>query len=414
MTKLTFILSAIYSFLIVTNGVKSIDKIFNISQDDNLHRNLITINLIGSHSIPLVELNHMITKMKLNLATGLWSPRPLNLTAGHLALYSQALKASCHDPFDFYGQNVVHKMAEMAVTTKFERQLVDLTLCILSNSSEQFKNLMGSRLASIVEAEHSMDMDTMTIRSLLFTCYLNLEPNLGHVRHEMADILARIFSAQEANGSFRNSIITTALVLQAATVSGLQRFNYLWNRKSAVEFINGKSADRLLNPLEAYYVVPAFHEPWSSISCKEYKDSSQMALSSAEDSESIWTPFLNWFTGSKTVPETLVNLSLSRWVMAKGNGTKVALTTAQGSSVLHALQEAALLHSDFVYKGTESSHGFYLTSVGQVAESLGDKAHWMIYQVDANGESVPLKETMGKKVVNDGDHYALWFHQVDY
>lgn len=109
---------------------------------DHVHRNLITLNLfrhlLDGQMIELIE-----TKMMLQLATHLWSPRHSShqLTPGQLALYVQALKASCVDPTNFYGEDIVAKLEKMAknATSSFEKHLVHFTLCLNAELPEHLK-----------------------------------------------------------------------------------------------------------------------------------------------------------------------------------------------------------------------------------------------------------------------------------
>lgn len=98
----------------------------------------------------------------------------------------------------------------------------------------------------------------------------------------------------------------------------------------------------------AYFVVPAFYETWSHISCRRGQLRSSPAQ---EEAKSILAPLIKWWQGNKrdTPVDDNVSMTLSRWINVDGNGTRVALDVPKGSNLMHALKAAARRHTDFHY-----------------------------------------------------------------
>lgn len=124
-----------------------------IQDEENLAINLITLNLLpqqlSRHKLDLLE-----TKLKLVLATKLWSPNPAFISPVSKSLYIQALRASCVNPFDFYGHDVVTDLARdfrkitlhsngTTDSSDFDTHLIAFTICLVSENTTAFEGLIG-------------------------------------------------------------------------------------------------------------------------------------------------------------------------------------------------------------------------------------------------------------------------------
>ena len=387
------------------------EQLFDKNQD-NLHRNLITLNLF-QHKLPRRSLELLETRLQLQLTTKLWSPQASPVSAGQMALYIQGLKASCVDPFNFYGLDLVQKMSKGKSVSRFDEWLIQFTLCLMSSNKTQFESLMGSsRLQSLLEVDHQdiirfnsisdetvrkrdsnvtdeklkaivkNNTDTMAMKALTLCCYSKFAPDNNTIKHDLNDELAKILWTQEADGSFNGNLITTALALQAFIESGLDKLSFLWNRKAAVEYINN-NLDKL-EAIDAYHVVPAFHETWLQIGCKK---SRWTAREKEAEQRSLFANVYRWFSRGPAP----VKLTLSRWVNIQGNGTNVSVSVPGGSDLMKALKHAAKNQTVFNYDGTQTSSGFYVRSVGDIVED-GDSS-WTIHHVKDNGTTMLTRQS---------------------
>lgn len=364
-----------------------------LGDEENIHRNLVTLNLF-EHQIERRAIELLETKLQLQLATKLWSPKAENISAGQLALYGQAVKASCLDPRDFYGMDLVERLAKQEAKSLFEGLLLDFSVCVLSADATSFEQLLGERLEALLEHKNDHSTDILAMRTLVVSCYKRLKPEGHLIRHDLHDLIAKLLLRQKGDGSFDGSPITTSLVLQAFLDSGLQKLDFLWNRKAAVDFLNQLDSKNLTS-LEAYFVVPAFHEAWSQIGCKHDRlvnTSSTPIQVSREETKNALTALYSWFRGTGNEGANSVNLTLSRWVNVQGNGTKVTLHVPRGSSLMKALKTAAREHTDFAYGGTHTGQGFYVQSLGNLSESEIDKSHWLLYRVNGTSSNKSREE----------------------
>lgn len=393
MTHLTVIIAGLTRGLDVDHLY---EDIFNV---DHLHRNLITLNLFP-HRLSYRIIEMLETKLKLKLATSLWSPKAVDLSGGQIALYIQALKASCSDPRDFYGLDLIKELRKSIPKSEFEEHLMSLTFCITAPDVEKFEAYMGQeRLTSLLnrteenKGSYSNDSDTMALRSLALSCYSKLTPSNETIRHNLNDRLAEILMLQDPNdGSFGGSLISTSLVLQAFIDSGLNELSFLWNRRAASQFINTHLNQ--MNSLDAYYVVPAFHETWQNIGCKKNRSLTQEEKDAEE--KSLFSSVYKWFDKQKTS-----NVTISRWVNVEGNGTKVSLSIPQGSTLMKALKDAAKKESTFTYDGDETTDGYYVKDVGYQREDPSTNHYWIVHQQKSEDEphvTKPIKESKSHKL----------------
>lgn len=270
--------------------------------ESSLNRNLITLNLfpqrIGGQSIELLR-----TKLQLQLSIRLWSKQKMYISATDLSYYIQSLTASCIDPRNFYGLDLVHQLNESlwkenATIEGYDRYFALFTMCLVSKNSDEFEKSVGSfninqlldtkkviNDESIRNNKHEIaqlnhpsklcsskeEMKGTFMQTIALSCYSKLEPRKVKVEKDLNDIMARILRTQNIDdGSFGGQdVITTSLAVQSAIESDVGKLFFLWNRKKAINFINKYIINATAD--EIYYIIPAFHETWSKIRCKNKK-----------------------------------------------------------------------------------------------------------------------------------------------
>lgn len=273
--------------------------------DENLHRNLITLNLFP-HRLHDDKMDLLRTRLKLQLSTRLWSPKRVDIRAIDLSLYIQSLLASCENPYSFYGFDLVDLLnqsiaRENFTLVGFDRYLSLFTMCLVSNSADEFeanvgefnirdlindKNVINDH--SITENQHviaqlshpntacykSSEMKEILMKTMATSCYSKLKSSKDNHLHRNAmrdlnDMMAKVMHSQNKDGSFGDQdLATTTLAVQAIIESGFGKLVFLWNRKKAIAFINERLKSNETTAEQAYYAVPAFYKTWSKIECR--------------------------------------------------------------------------------------------------------------------------------------------------
>ena len=344
-------LAATFWLVLPSDGIEVRSLYSNVILDEkNLHRNIISLNLLPKR-LPIDKLTLLETQLKLQLSTKLWSPRAEVIGTEDLALYIQALHASCFNPFDFYGVNLVQMLTnytsqpEKYKVTSFEDHLTTLTLCLLSKNASHFTSLLGSaeKLDRLLGRHNGpidslqylrpfparnasnllpdpMSTNDLLMKSLAVSCYARHVPHDRNIRFELNDLMASVFMTQNiTDGSFNGSITTTSLAVQAFIESGLDRLSFLWDRRKAVNFIMNSVHGRDVNATLAYFMVPAFHRTWHEIQCWN-KSNSFNHVDTEDEYVRTWTRALNQVLNQA---DSSVNVTVSRWVYRAGRITPV-------------------------------------------------------------------------------------------
>ena len=417
-----------------------------IQDEDNLHRNMITLNLLPKQ-LPSDKMELLETRLKLELATKLWSPSPVHLSPEVKALYIQALKASCMNPFDFYGYDLVSDLAndyrntfsdssqlfnDSTQSREFNQHQVAFTLCLVSNNSSQFESLIGNdQLQSLLKIEeiHSRSvhqnhhdvqfseqqensatfdqsvkieqgLNELLMKFMSVSCYSKLNEFNQTIRNDLNDLLAKILLKQNPEtGSFGGKMITTALAVQAFIESGLDRLSFLWDRRKALHFINEHLKEAGNSSQEVYFTVPAFHRTWHEIGCRDRTNENNII--SDEDikrvmsySEALKEILSDRISNSSSMSST-INVTLSRWVqLSPEQKAKIVVPVPPKSFLLKVIKEAAKVNPSFKYDTIQSSlYGTYIKSLGDVEENKSLKKHWTIHQEMEKDQLQPVNQS---------------------
>jgi hypothetical protein len=346
-----------------------------IQDQNNLHRNIISLNLLTrkpAKGLPADKMALLETQLKLQVATRLWSPQAQEIPTEDLALYIQAMHATCINPFNFFGVNLVdmlrHRVSGKSTVQPFESHLTAFTMCLLSKNESDFKSLMGSesQLMDLIgrrndsadsdrqhlihvkqrSNEHKMSTNDCLMKAMAISCYAKLVPQNRSIRIRLNDLMGNVFHTQDSTtGSFNDSVLTTSLALQALSEAGLDRLSFLWDRKKAVNFINTRVREMDIDATLAYYLVPAFHKTWHEIQC--WNDTKLANQDADKESARDWTRALNVVLNQG---DASVNVTLSRWVYdSSGEKTKVSVNIPPEESLLKALKEAVKTSTTYHY-----------------------------------------------------------------
>lgn len=223
----------------------------------------------------------------------------VDLTAYDLSMYIQSLVASCADPRDFYGIDLLDQLnvsihqENFAQLDGFSRYMALFTMCLVSDSADHFTRYVGQvnvndlldatyiiNDASISNNNHQVaqqnhagancatfkQMDAILMKTMAASCYLRLKPINLNLQRDVNDVIARITKTQNADGSFGDhTLTTTALALQVLIDSHMDKVPF-FNRKKAMKFILQQLNETTAQ--DAYFLVPAYYRSWSRIRCR--------------------------------------------------------------------------------------------------------------------------------------------------
>nr|XP_018902959.1 PREDICTED: uncharacterized protein CG3556 isoform X2 [Bemisia tabaci] len=165
------------------------------------------------------------------------------LTPGKIALYSLALSATCNDPRQFHGHDLIGSLLHHEAESDVDFSLSVLAIC---NAGAHIRKRNLRRLLNIANSKHTVETLSSVVMALQCIVEDHRNRNLEHYTNKPLLTLARL---QQADGSF-GSLHGTALAAQA-----LQDENELWNRSSAISWLVNHQ-----NPDGGFFDVPTTAE----------------------------------------------------------------------------------------------------------------------------------------------------------
>ncbi|PRD21991.1 UNVERIFIED_CONTAM: hypothetical protein NCL1_50298 [Trichonephila clavipes] len=156
------------------------------------------------------------------------------MTLTDIALYINALMASCRDPRNFYGNDLVETLRNRVSSTrnvgKFVNPAVYLTLCLNNDSTyddtRSIHEILYSRNASLRR------IDIQALSMLTATCAFHSNKSLTA---EVYEGFKRQFLNKLKSKNFTGNIYEAALVMQALNEAKLDEME--WKRSDLKKFL---------------------------------------------------------------------------------------------------------------------------------------------------------------------------------
>lgn len=308
------------------------------------------------------------------LTTYLWSH-------GKLAHYILGLKATCQDPRNFYGHNLIEKL-EVHVdnstyyfqNNKFSLSLVVLAICESNEEvKEKYLNMLIQNSGSYTTEEASMVL-------MALSC-VNKSSTMA-TKEEIEDYIVK--KQNSSDGSFGDEH-TTGLAIQALIASG--RKDIKQNITKGIESLikmqaNGNgimnnvgSVNQILPALAKKSLVDIGKTPCVS--------PTTVAPSTSEPSITI----------TITVVDTLSSHINKTWIVEVPN--QVTLYDA-----LIRLQNQ---NTEFWFTSVLHSFGHSIESINGISTSSENRTYWSLLKAP----NIPSRKGVSSVIVNNGDHYIF-------
>nr|XP_042907457.1 uncharacterized protein CG3556-like isoform X2 [Parasteatoda tepidariorum] len=163
-----------------------------------------------------------------------------SLSAEQLSMFINSLLVTCHNPRQFYGQNLIKRLKEQVQsTTNFTHPIAYLTLC---NAKEPWPLKATSDLNKILstDADYPFVRDYQAFAVMAVSCYENQTKLLNQVeysslRTNYENVIKLFKESQLSDGSFGN-LHTTSLITQALISRG-QEYEKGWKFYATVQYL---------------------------------------------------------------------------------------------------------------------------------------------------------------------------------
>ncbi|XP_042907460.1 uncharacterized protein CG3556 isoform X2 [Parasteatoda tepidariorum] len=162
------------------------------------------------------------------------------LSAEQLSMFINSLLVTCHNPRQFYGQNLIKRLKEQVQsTTNFTHPIAYLTLC---NAKEPWPLKAIAALNKILntDADYPFVRDYQAFAVMAVSCYENQTKLLNKVEYSSLktnyeNVIQLFKETQLSDGSFGN-LHTTSLITQALISSG-QEYEKDWKLNATVQYL---------------------------------------------------------------------------------------------------------------------------------------------------------------------------------
>ncbi|GFX30304.1 uncharacterized protein TNCV_1964111 [Trichonephila clavipes] len=176
----------------------------------------------------------MVKQLEIQLALDIARNGTKTMTLTDIALYINALMASCRDPRNFYGNDLVETLRNRVSSTrnvgKFVNPAVYLTLCLNNDSTyddtRSIHEILYSRNASLRR------IDIQALSMLTATCAFHSNKSLTA---EVYEGFKRQFLNKLKSKNFTGNIYEAALVMQALNEAKLDEME--WKRSDLKKFL---------------------------------------------------------------------------------------------------------------------------------------------------------------------------------
>ncbi|GBM63838.1 Uncharacterized protein CG3556 [Araneus ventricosus] len=201
----------------------------------------------------VLEEELMAKETEIKIAVALLRP---SLTSSELSMFIHALLATCHDPRDFYGNNLVKRLKEQVENSQnISHPISYLALC---NAHESWPLKADSDLKSILNSslEYPFVKDLQAMSILALSCKANSTEN------SLTSTTSRLYkhnseklkTLQMEDGSFGN-LHTTALIIQALIASG-QENSKDWKLNATIQYLMKELNSPYVDFLSVYLALP--------------------------------------------------------------------------------------------------------------------------------------------------------------
>ncbi|XP_042912596.2 uncharacterized protein CG3556, partial [Parasteatoda tepidariorum] len=162
------------------------------------------------------------------------------LSAQQLSMFINSLLVTCHNPRQFYGQNLIKRLKEQVQsTTNFTHPIAYLTLC---NAKEPWPLKAFTDINKILstDADYPFVRDYQAFAVMAVSCYENQTKLLNKVEYSSLktnyeNVIKLFKETQLSDGSFGN-LHTTSLITQALISSG-QEYEKDWKLNATVHYL---------------------------------------------------------------------------------------------------------------------------------------------------------------------------------
>ncbi|XP_055943849.1 uncharacterized protein CG3556-like [Argiope bruennichi] len=229
---------------------------------ENTHRGVIALSLATEKNATGIDIegNLMVKQLEVQALASLLRNETDPLSANQLSMFVNALVASCQDPYNFHGYDLVKLLKEKVETSSLTNRPVSyLALC---NAGETLPVNATNDLSEVLnsDSEYPFLLDVQAAAVMAFSCVETIAhngTNSSLIDKDYEEAIARFKKLQLEDGSFGN-IYTSAIVTQAL-ISAAEENSKDWNLNGAVSYLMKYLNSTSVDFLATYLILPVLN-----------------------------------------------------------------------------------------------------------------------------------------------------------
>lgn len=365
-----------------------------LSNDSDYHPDNITTQII-------------IKQMKLQLSKTLLLNDVDEIEAYEIASYVHAFLATCSNPRDFQGFDLVKLLEETLRNSKSINPMVALVICNANGT------LSHQQIWKLVEIFSKNDLpywiDSRALALMALTCMKsrNKLSNLtDRNKDQIFDLVRekrRLAKLQNKDGSFGN-IYTSALLVQALiTAEGNATDQISWNITKAVDFLisHQKPDGFFSDSLATYLILPILNGKTllnlGNLSCHSEKpDTENETVWEELDSKGQEKHRVSYFIFVGKDKDIVFSLSL-----------RVPINT----TFYDIMRLAAELDNKFRFQYIDYTWGKYVYSIFGIVNHPEERNYWQLYKISQN--TTFLQPPPDKVIPEEDEMFVYWYKSMN-
>ncbi|XP_071043201.1 uncharacterized protein CG3556 isoform X4 [Parasteatoda tepidariorum] len=330
------------------------------------------------------------------------------LSAEQLSMFINSLLVTCHNPRQFYGQNLIKRLKEQVQsTTNFTHPIAYLTLC---NAKEPWPLKAIADLNKILstDADNTFVRDYQAFAVMAISCYENQTQllNAGEyssLKTNYENVIKLFKVAQLSDGSFGN-LHTTSLITQALISSG-QEYKKDWKLNATVHY--------LLEQLSSTHDVVSSSLTLPVLNAKSISDISKVncTLNARRNGFVNQASEMNDYTGPK------VRVRYSLYVGDEKDVIHtISLRVPENYTAFEVMKLAETEDPKYTFIYKKISGVMYVYQIDKTINDPERGFFWTLYQGQENTNATLNHYNLSpdQLIMQDKEHLVMWYKKAHF
>lgn len=350
------------------------------------------INKLSENSTLDKEL--MIKELELRIITDHIGNATISIDK--LVQYINALLATCNNPYNFYGYNLVSVLDKKLSEANYVDFNAYLTLCIAGYdiSEQNMDKLTSSNF--VLNSYYALDTTALKILAMKCIYEKNEDEKL---KNDINSTINEIKKFQQSDGSFGN-LYTTALILQALVADN----NYEgWDFVNAIKYIFAcyNSSVSSVEMQAAYLILPTL---MNKTSLSLLSNNCSRIFTEKSDEITIY---------DKENRNGRNRVHYSVWIGEEASiEHSIHLLVPENNTLLQIMEAVQKLDSSFRFIWSHINDDINVYSISGTFNNPENREYWSLFRENNYNKKEQVSKGINKLYATEGDHFIFWYKKI--